>query len=47
MSSSDWTLNMPTGVDGETPPSFLFLDKKISGEPELLEVGCTNSPFLV
>ena len=19
-----WTLNMPTGVDGETPPSFLF-----------------------
>jgi len=24
MSSSDWTLNMPTGVDGETPPSFQF-----------------------
>lgn len=28
MSSSDRTLNMPTGVDGETPPGFLFPDKK-------------------
>jgi len=28
---------MPTGVDGETPPSFLFLDKKISGEPEIIK----------